>query len=79
MDCSLPVSSVHEILQVRILEWAASGALPDPKIEPTSLRSLVLAGGFFTTSITYCKSITNVIKPIYQGWQMSNEVKLIYS
>ena len=23
MDCSLPGSSVHEILQVRILEWVA--------------------------------------------------------
>ena len=23
MDCSLPGSSVHEILQARILEWAA--------------------------------------------------------
>ena len=23
MDCSLPVSSVHRILQVRILEWVA--------------------------------------------------------
>ena len=36
MDCSLPGSSVHEILQARILEWVAisfSGDLPDPGIE----------------------------------------------
>ena len=37
MDCSLPISSVHEILQARILEWAAisfSGDLSNPGIEP---------------------------------------------
>ena len=27
MDCSLPGSSVHEILQARILEWVASSCL----------------------------------------------------
>ena len=40
MDCSLPDFSVHEIFQVRILEWAAisfPGDLPDPGIEPGSL------------------------------------------
>ena len=30
-----------------------SGALPDPGIEPTSLKSPALAGGFFTTSATW--------------------------
>ena len=29
------------------------GALPDPGIEPTSLTSPALAGGFFTTSATW--------------------------
>ena len=36
---SLPGSSVHEILQARILEWVAfpsPGYLPDPGIEPES-------------------------------------------
>ena len=39
MDCSLPDSSVHEILQARILEWVAisfSRDLPNPGIEPRS-------------------------------------------
>ena len=39
MDCSLPGSSVHGILQTRILEWAAisfPGDLPDPGTEPRS-------------------------------------------
>ena len=36
MDCSLPASSVHEILLARILEWVvfpSLGDLPDPGIE----------------------------------------------
>ena len=34
MDCSLPGSSAHGILQARILEWIPSpGDLPDPGIE----------------------------------------------
>ena len=52
MDCSLPVSSVHGILQARILEWVAvpsPGNLPNPGIEPTSLASPALAGILFTT------------------------------
>ena len=39
MHCSRPDSSVHEILQERILEWVAFpslGDFPDPGIEPTS-------------------------------------------
>ena len=42
MDCSPPNSSVHGILQVRILEWVViqfSGDLPDLGIEPGSLTS----------------------------------------
>ena len=38
-DCGLPGSSVHGILQARVLEWVAisfSGDLPNPGIEPTS-------------------------------------------
>ena len=39
MDCSLPGSSVHGILEARIREWGAisfSRDLPDPGIEPES-------------------------------------------
>ena len=39
MDCSPPGSSVHGILQARILEWVAmpfSRDPPDPGIEPRS-------------------------------------------
>ena len=53
---SAPGSSVHGILQARILEWVAmpsSEDFPDPGNEPVSLMSPVLAGRFFTTSATF--------------------------
>ena len=53
MDGSPPGSFVHGILQARILECVAmpsSRGLPDPGIEPASLVSPALAGGFFTPS-----------------------------
>ena len=37
MDCSVAGSSVHGVLQARVLEWLpfpSPGALPDPGIEP---------------------------------------------
>ena len=51
MDYSPPGSSLHGILQARILEWlpfSSPGDLPDPGIEPVSLMSPALAGRFFT-------------------------------
>ena len=52
MNCSPPGSSVHGILQARILEWVAisfSRAFSHPGIKPTSLASSALAGRFFTS------------------------------
>ena len=55
MDYSPPGSSVHGILQARILEWIAmsSSRGSSPGIKPTSLTSPELAGGFFTTNVTW--------------------------
>ena len=56
MDYSLKGSSVRGILQARILKgWPCSppGDLSHPGTEPVSLASPALAGGFFTTSITW--------------------------
>ena len=53
MDCSPPGSSVHRILQARILEWVAmpsSTGSSWPQIEPIFLMSPSLASRFFTTS-----------------------------
>ena len=55
VDCSPPGSSLHGILQARILEWLPwppPGDLPNPGIDPVSLKSPALAGGFFKTSDT---------------------------
>ena len=49
-------SSVHGILQARILAWVAmpsSRDLPHPGIKPTSFMSPTLAGRFFTISVTW--------------------------
>ena len=56
LDCSPSGSSVHRILQARILEWVAipfSRGSSQPGTESPSLRSLALAGRFFTTVATW--------------------------
>ena len=53
---SPPGCSAHGILQARILEWLPYPPpedLLDPGMEPASLTSPALAGGFFTTSVTH--------------------------
>ena len=70
-DCSPPGSSVYGIFQPTMLEQVAisySGESSEPRIKPTSLASLALAGRFFTTSSTWeLRNIEfNVIK-IVQG------------
>ena len=55
VDCSLPGSSVHGISRQEYwsgLPYPFPGDLPDPGIEPSSLMSPALAGGFFTKSAT---------------------------
>ena len=55
-NCRLPGSSVHRILQARILEWMPCplpGTLRDPGIKLPSLMSPALAGRLFTTSVTW--------------------------
>ena len=51
MNCSPPDSTVHRILQARILEWVAipfPGDLPNPGIEP---RSPALQADSLTTEL----------------------------
>ena len=59
MAHSPPGSSVHGILQERILEWVAVRLLRDLSesgIEPTSLMFPALVGKFFTTNATFASS-----------------------
>ena len=61
MDCSPPGSSVHGILQARILKWMPCPPpwdLPNLGTEPMCLMSPGLTGGFFTTSATWAAHIT---------------------
>ena len=56
MDGSPPGSSAHGILQARNrsgLPHASPGDLPDPGIKPAYLMLPVLAGGCFTTNVTW--------------------------
>ena len=74
MDCSPPGSSVHGILQKRILEWVAMPSfrdIPSPGIEPASLMSPALAGRFFTTCITW---ETHIL--LFSSVQLHNRVQL---
>ena len=56
VDCSLPGSSVHGILQARILEWVSmpfSRPFFRTRDEPVFFMSPALTGGFFTISATW--------------------------
>ena len=56
VECNLPGSSLHGVLQARLLEWAATPSfrgLPHPGIEPTSPMFPMLAGGSSTPSTTW--------------------------
>ena len=55
VDCSLPDSSVHRILQAKILEWVAisfSRGSSKPRDQTHISMFPALAGRFFTTSAT---------------------------
>ena len=49
MDCSPPGSSVHGILQARILEWVAISSSRGSSRPRDRTSISALAGGFFTT------------------------------
>ena len=76
MDYSPPGSSVHGILQARILEWGAfppPGDLPDPEIEPVS--PVFCIGSLFTTShLCTCKSIEMFSSNVIRALGVSNTV-----
>ena len=69
MDCSPPGSSVHGILQARILEWLplpSPGNLLNPGIEP---GPPALSGPFFTTeppNIYWSKSLFGFLHKMLQ-------------
>ena len=64
MDCSPPGSSVHAILQARILEWVAISSSREFSQPQGSLVPLALVGGFFTTKppMAACSIIPEIIQ-----------------
>ena len=53
MDCSPPGSSVHGILQARILEWVAMPSSRGSSQPRDRTQVSRIAGGFFTTSTAW--------------------------
>ena len=51
-DCSPPGSSVHGILQARILEWVAMPSSRESSQPRDQTRVSCMAGGFFNVSVT---------------------------
>ena len=65
VDCSSPSSSVHGILQARILEWVAissSRDLPNPGIEPMSPASPLLQAG--SLQLSHWGSPVDLARPL---------------
>ena len=68
-NCSLPGSSVYEILQARILEWVAISFSRGPSWPREQTQVSWLAGGLFTTEQRRkpthpCLPIANSLKPV---------------
>ena len=81
MDCSPPSSSARGISQARVLtgmgcHFLTPGDLSDPGIEPSSLASPVLAGGFFTTSATWAALWVCWEGIILDRWKAKNKLLL---
>ena len=61
IDCSLPGSSVHELLQARVLEWIASPLSRGSSQPRDRIQVSRITGGFFTVWATreaqYCQKL----------------------
>ena len=84
MDCSLSASSLHGILQARILECVAMPSCrgsSQPGTKPTSLASPTLAGGFFTTApktVVFSHSRSSYFTWVHAVWSLEREMRLEY-
>ena len=78
MDCSPPGSSVHGILQARILEWVAVpfSRIPSPPRDQASVSCI--AGGFFTSELLgkphHFKYIWTYIWLCISWWTFTNNL-----
>ena len=79
LDCSPPGSSVHGILQERILEWVAlpssrGSSRPIQILNRNHLHLPALARGFFTTTATW-----EALQPTYLLPYTLNQLSITYS
>ena len=78
MDCNSPGSSIHGILQARILEWIAISLSRGSSWSRDQTRVSCLAGGFFTTE-SPGKPLPFPLPPLISGWAgCSSSVLLFY-
>ena len=70
MDCSPPESSVHGILQARILEWVAISFSRGSSLPRDGTRVSYIAGSFFTTEPPE-KPHKKIKQKIEMGWRDS--------
>ena len=78
MDCNPPGSSIHGILQARILEWTAISFSRGSSWSRDPTRVSCLAGGFFTTEPPG-KPPPFPLPPLISGWAgCSSSVLLFY-
>ena len=82
MDCSPSGSSVHGILQMRILEWVvmpSSRGSSQPRDWTHVSMSPALAGGFFTTSDTWEDKSNKISFLFFSLSVISKELHLLMS
>ena len=85
-DCSLPGSSVHGILQARVLEWGAcpsSGDLPNPGIDPRSptLQDSLLpepAGKPKNTGVGSLSLLLGIFPTQESNWGLLHCMQILY-
>ena len=68
MDCTLPASPVHGILQARTLRWVSCpplGDLPDPGIEPVSPETPAFQADSLLLRTGEALSIVYIISTVY--------------
>ena len=79
MDYRLPGSSVHGILQARLLEWVAlsssRGSSPS-RVETASLMSPALVGGFFTIHVT--QEVLMVVESFPEAGRASPQILILF-
>ena len=75
MDCSLPGSSVHGILQARILEWVAVPFSRGSSQSRNRTQVSCIAGGFFTNWATREAQIWQEVFSIHSSFPSSQQTK----